>query len=132
MTLLYQTYDDLRCCCSKRVFPVENRKSSRYPLICPISFSGDHMAGEGLVVNISAQGCLIGTHKNAQERTQLTLRVSLPDEASPVIVEQAVVRWSMEREFGVEFLRMQPEEQARLSRFVRTLEARPSHSRIPT
>ena len=110
---------------------MENRKCSRYPLICPIAFSGDHMAGEGLVVNLSAQGCLIGTHENAKERTSLTLRVSLPDEASPMMIDQAVVRWSMEREFGVEFIHMQPEDQARLSRFVRTLETRPSHSRIP-
>ncbi len=42
-------------------------------------------------------------------------------------VDLAAVRWSEGREFGLEFLRMQPEEQQRLRRFVSTLETQPGH-----
>ena len=55
------------------------------------------------------------------------LRVVLPDQAVPLKVDLAAVRWSSEREFGLEFLRMQPEEQVRLRRFVSTLETGASH-----
>ena len=102
---------------------MENRKSPRYPVLCPISFSGDHMAGEGTVVNLSGHGCSVGSEKNAKERTYLALYVFLPDQASPMKVDQAVVRWAMEGAFGLEFLHMEPEEQERLRRFVSALEA---------
>ena len=62
------------------------------------------------MVNLSAQGCLVGSYENARERTYLTLHVSLPEQASPILVDHAVVRWLMERAFGVEFLCMQPQE----------------------
>ncbi len=55
------------------------------------------------------------------------LRVVLPDQAVPLKVDLAAVRWSEGREFGLEFLRMQPEEQQRLRRFVSTLETQPGH-----
>ena len=45
----------------------------------------------------------------------------------PMKVDQAVVRWAKQQEFGLEFLSIWPEEQARLRRFVSTLETRPSY-----
>ena len=57
----------------------------------------------------------------------LALRVALPDHAPPMEVTLAAVRWSKGQKFGLEFLRMQPEEQDRLRRFVRTLETATSH-----
>ncbi len=55
------------------------------------------------------------------------VRLYLPDEAMPVDVDRAVVRWAIGREFELEFLRIGPEAQARLGRFLSTLEAGSSH-----
>ncbi len=62
-----------------------------------------------------------------QRGNYFALHVLLPDQAVPMKVDLAAVRWSSGREFGLEFLRMQPEEQARLRGFVSTLETGPSH-----
>ena len=105
---------------------MEQRKASRYSVPCPIAFSGDHIGGEGTVVNISGHGCSVGSEKSIGEGTYLTLYVSLPDQASAMKVDLAVVRWAAKLAFGLEFIRMQPEEQVRLRRFVSTLETGPS------
>ncbi len=85
------------------------RYARRYQVHCPITLLGDHLVGEGTVRNVS------------------TVRVLLPDQAVPRKVDLAVVRWSRGREFGLEFLRMQPEEQDRLRRFVTALERGSRH-----
>ncbi len=50
----------------------------------------------------------------------LEVELSLPNDNSPVSIELAVVRWTQEGEFGLDFLRINPDEQARLRRFVKT------------
>jgi len=55
------------------------------------------------------------------------LRIFMPEQDAPVVVDRAQVRWTARGLFGLEFLAMQREEQARLRRFVSTLETGPSH-----
>ncbi len=85
------------------------RYARRYQVHCPITLLGDHLVGEGTVRNVS------------------TVRVLLPDQAVPMKVDLAVVRWSRGREFGLEFLRMQPEERDRLRRVITALERGSRH-----
>lgn len=85
------------------------RYARRYQVHCPITLLGDHLVGEGTVRNVS------------------TVRVLLPDQAVPMKVDLAVVRWSRGREFGLKFLRMQPEEQDRLRRVITALERGSRH-----
>ncbi len=85
------------------------RYARRYQVHCPITLLGDHLVGEGTVRNVSTE------------------RVLLPDQAVPMKVDLAVVRWSRGREFGLEFLRMQPEERDRLRRVITALERGSRH-----
>ncbi len=103
------------------------RYTHRYPIQCPVTFLGDHLVGEGTVRNVSQGGWKVDSDQPVQRGHYFALRVLLPDQAVPVKVDLAAVRWSSGREFGLEFLRMQPQEQARLRRFVSTLEAWQSH-----
>ena len=80
--------------------------------------------GEGIVVNLSLGGCLIRSGQKVQRGECLALRIFIPDQDSPLVVDQAEVRFSGRRLYVLEFLRMQPEEQARLHRFLDTLEKR--------
>ncbi len=52
---------------------------------------------------------------------------SLPDQAPPMDIELAAVRWAKGQEFGLEFLIMGREEEERLDRFVGTLQSGTSH-----
>ncbi len=84
--------------------------------------------GEGTVHNTSTGGWKADSDQPVQRGNYFGLRVLLLDQAVPMKVDLAVVRWSSEREFGLEFVRMYPEEQARLRRFLSTLETATSHS----
>ncbi len=107
--------------------PMHLRYAHRYPVQCPITFLGDHLVGQGTVRNVSTGGWKVESDQAIKHGNYFALRVLLPDQAPPMKVDLAAVRWSSEREFGLEFLQMQPEEQARLRRFVSALEKAPRH-----
>ena len=108
---------------------MEQRKHLRFAIQLPIAFSGDDISGEGTVIDISKGGwhVTVASNHNVPTGTYLALRIELPDHAPPLKVELAAVRWSQGRNFGLEFLRMGDEEQARLHRFVSTLETNTPH-----
>ena len=56
----------------------------------------------------------------------MELRLYMPDDLMPMEVDQAMVRWSQGREFGLQFLRMRPEEKERFHRFIGTFDRKPS------
>ncbi len=105
------------------------RYAHRYPLQCPITLHspGGYLVGEGTVLNVSTGGWKVDSDQPVQRGNYFGLRVLLPDQGLPLKVGLATVRWSSGREFGLEFLRMQPEEQVRLRRFVSSLETGLSH-----
>ncbi len=107
---------------------MDRRLAPRFRVHLPISFSGDSLTGEGIVVNLSLGGCAVESEQKVQRWKYLTLRIFLPDQGAPLVVDRAQVRSSHKRQLlPLEFLDMQPEEQARLRRFVSTLETQPSH-----
>jgi len=107
---------------------MDRRLAPRFKVHLPISFSGDSLTGEGIVVSLSLGGCTIESEQKVQRWKYLTLRIFMPDQDAPLVVDRAQVRSSRRRRLLVlEFLAMQPEEQARLRRVVSTLETGPSH-----
>jgi len=79
------------------------RKPTHFQVNLPVSFSGDRVAGEGTVYNLSTGGC-----KAEQD--------------SPITVAVAAVRWAMGRDFGVEFISLPADDQEHLRRYLQTLE----------
>ncbi len=108
---------------------MDRRKHPRYDISLPVAFSGPGGEGEGKVVNLSREGCGIASKVKPRVGTYLDLRLQLPDDASPLRIESAAVRWITEQEFGVQFLYMVQDVHARLDVFVDTLEGRtaPQH-----
>lgn len=90
------------------------RTSPRLSIRCSGIFAGDYIEGEGTAVNISVGGAKIVSAQGVPEGTHLSLRLYLLDAEQPLDVELARVRWTAAREFGVQFLRLQPQAQARL------------------
>ncbi len=85
------------------------------------------MSEAGTVTDLSLSGCKVDSKASVYIGMYLTLQMYLPGHESPLKLDQAVVRWAKEHEFGLEFISMRPEEEERLRRFVSTLETRPSH-----
>lgn len=104
---------------------MELRKNLRSAVQLPISFKGDQIAGDGVVFNLSLEGCAVGTDAIVKPGTYLGLRIQTPQYEMPIEVELAAVRWSEARKFGLEFIRIRADEQDRLRQFVKTLEMSP-------
>jgi hypothetical protein len=78
--------------------------------------------GEGLLLDLSLQGCHITGVPPCACGSRLRLQLWLPDQAQPMAVEQAVVRWIKTDQFGVSFLDVPPDTRARLAQVFRLLD----------
>jgi c-di-GMP-binding flagellar brake protein YcgR len=83
------------------------------------------VGGEGSVVDLSIGGCRIESPTDVQPGAALELRIAAIEHEPPIQIHQALVRWSRERQFGLEFVMMAPEEWARLQHTVKQIEMEP-------
>lgn len=77
--------------------------------------------GQGMLLDLSLQGCRITGTPPFPCGTRLRLQLWLPDQSEPVKIEQAVVRWLSKDQFGVSFQDVPPEARARLEHVFRLL-----------
>ncbi len=86
--------------------------------------------GEGTVIDLSKRGwkaTVVISSQSVRPGMYLKLRLYLPDQAPPMDVDSAAVRWAKGQEFGLEFLIMGSEQEERLRRFLSTLETHTSY-----
>jgi PilZ domain-containing protein len=102
---------------------MEGRKHTRFAVQLPVSFSGDRLSDAGTILNLSAEGCAITSETVARVATYLQLTMRLLEREEPVQVDLAAVRWVSKSRFGVEFIKIRPEEGERLKKFVKALES---------
>lgn len=81
-----------------------------------------------MVQQISLKGCRVASATSVQPGTELELRIAVPGEVPALKVELAVVRWAREREFGLSFVALRPEEQERLARLLSECDLYQEHS----
>lgn len=101
---------------------MEKREFVRVPVELPVSFSGEGIAGGGLVSRLSARGCTMKTEELLVAGTPLALHIQLPAQDAPLKVDLAEVRWAEGEECGLEFVRLRLEEKQRLQRFISALQ----------
>lgn len=98
---------------------MERRHHTRQPVHLPISFSGREVRGEGIVEDLSGQGCVIQSQTAVREGTVLRLEILVPDHYSAAEVERAVVQWTAPRRFGLRFERVSSQTRVRLGRIIK-------------
>lgn len=105
---------------------MEQRKNRRFHVQFRSSFSSIAMVGgEGTVVDLSIRGCRIESPTDVQPGASLEVRIAVIEHEPPIQIQQALVRWSRGRQFGLEFETMVPEEWARLQHTVKQIEMEP-------
>jgi len=102
---------------------MEGRKHTRFAVQLPVSFRGDRLSNGGTILNVSEEGCAITSETAAGAAAYLQLTMQLWEREEPVQVDLAAVRWSSATRFGVEFIKIRPEEGERLKKFVKMLES---------
>lgn len=103
---------------------MELRKSPRLRVEFRSAFSGEGTEGEGKVLNLSMDGCKIESDISVQKDDVLALRIHVPQFDYPIQIEQATVRWTKGKEFGLEFMRVFPEGLKQLHRLITDLDQR--------
>ncbi len=81
-------------------------------------FAGAQFIGEGTLLNLSPDGCLLECERTVMEGSYLALRLLLPDNARALVIELTAVRWVRTHYLGIEFLRLPTPERNRLDRFL--------------
>lgn len=110
----------------------DHRKYQRFPVFLPVSFDDGGIAQAGTVVDISREGGRIKGTGAVPAMKYFRVEIQLNDPHDTLAVDLAVMRWSRNGEFGVEFIRMEPDQQARLRSVIRNCEearARQDHRR---
>jgi c-di-GMP-binding flagellar brake protein YcgR len=102
---------------------MEGRKHTRFAVQLPVSFREDQLSHGGTILNLSAEGCAITSETVSGASVYLQLTMQLREREEPVQVDLAAVRWSYAMRFGVEFIKIRPEEGERLKQFVKALES---------
>lgn len=77
--------------------------------------------GEGMLLDLSLQGCRIKGVPSFPCGTRLRLQLWFPDQAQPANVDLAAVRWITGEEFGVRFLEVSQDVRGRIEQVVRLL-----------
>jgi len=101
---------------------MKGRKHTRFAVQLPVSFKGDQLS-EGTILNVSEEGCAITAETIADVAAYLQMMMHLRAGEEPIQVDLAAVRWSSATMFGVEFIKICPEEEGRLKKFVKALES---------
>lgn len=99
----------------------DRREYDRMEISFPVTFFGQGIKGEGIVINVSMGGCTLRTQTKLETGAILNLSLQISKDVPGVVVDAGVVR-SMRAEIaGIEFLLWQQSERERLQLFVRGL-----------
>ncbi|MEI8013879.1 MAG: PilZ domain-containing protein [Nitrospira sp.] len=97
----------------------EQRQHIRYQVEFPARIAGAH-AGIGIVYNLGMGGCKVVSDLGVTRNALLTMHLQIPEQTMAITIQAARVQWTMEFEFGVEFLELQDLERTRLGQFLAT------------
>ena len=101
---------------------MEHRQQVRFPVLMRTVFvCSNAMAGEGVVENVSMDGCKVRSTTTVESCAELRLQLYPSLEAPQIEVQRAVVNWAGDGQFGVRFSEMGHEHKTRLRRLVNTL-----------
>ncbi len=99
----------------------DRRDYERIEMKFPVSFFGQDIKGEGIVITVSMGGCTLQTQAKLEVGAILNLSLQISKDVPPVIVDAGAVRNVRDGIIGVEFLLWQQSERERLQLFVRGL-----------
>ena len=95
----------------------KERCEPRIPLQASISYLTPEITAKGLVLDVSREGLRIESHDPVHIGMRLTLVLYFSKDQEPVMIENATVQWAMGTHFGVKFVKLSQDAEARLNNF---------------
>lgn len=93
---------------------MSKRKHARVVLHRRVEYQHAQGQADGMLMDLTLHGCRIKGAHPFSGGTRLRLQLWLADQAQPVKVELAAVRWVTDDQFAVSFLEVSPDDRARL------------------
>lgn len=100
----------------------ERRIEPRFTTQFRSTFSGQHVEGQGRALDLSQGGCRIESEMRVAEGHSFECRLHVPGLDWPLRIDEAIVRWVQGTMFGIAFIRLRPEEHAKLKIVIDNLE----------
>ena len=91
----------------------QRRRMSRHAIFLPVEVNGKKGV-KGLTNDLSLEGCRISGNLAVRHGQHLPLRLHLPGEEPPIVVQRAAVRWVGKKDFGLQFMSIPSSERERL------------------
>ena len=95
-----------------------SRNNSRYRVEYGGSFAGERISAQGVILDLSLEGCRARSAEAFNKGDFLRVLIDAPRYEKPLHVTLAVVRWSNGQEFGMEFIKMEQDDQQRFRQLI--------------
>jgi len=73
---------------------------------------------EGAALDLSLGGARIESALEVQPGAQIAIKLIVPGDDTPILIEQARVQWTIDRTFGVRFVEMRQQEMDELEQLI--------------
>jgi len=100
---------------------MEKRQQPRFTSQFRSTFSGGQREGQGRTLDLSSGGCKIETDLPVVVGASFECRIYIPGLDWPLRIDEAQVRWVKANTFGIQFTKIQPDEEAKLKRVIASL-----------
>src|ERR1700704_2241102 len=100
---------------------MEQRRQARFTAQFRSTFSGGQREGQGRTLDLSTGGCKIETDLSVVVGDSFECRIYVPGLDWPLRIDGAQVRWVKAGTFGIQFTKIQPDEEAKLKSVLASL-----------
>ncbi len=100
----------------------ERRQHRRIPAQLKSLLQGNSHEVEGVTLDLSIGGARIESEIDVFPGKQIQVRLVVPGEEEPLLIDQALVRWVDEDTFGIEFLKVNQERRDDLEELIDAFE----------
>ena len=105
----------------KEESPMEKRQQPRFTSQFRSTFSGGQREGQGRTLDLSTGGCMIETDLPVVVGASFECRIYIPGLDWPLRIDEAKVRWVKAGTFGIQFTKIQPDEETKLKQVIASL-----------
>jgi PilZ domain len=102
--------------------PTDKRQQPRFTSQFRSTISGGQGEGQGRTLDLSAGGCMIETDLPVVVGALFECRIYVPGLDWPLRIDEAHVRWVKTNTFGIQFMKIHPDEEAKLKQVIVTLD----------
>ncbi|OQW36981.1 MAG: hypothetical protein A4E19_14700 [Nitrospira sp. SG-bin1] len=97
---------------------MERRRHRRVPAQVKSLLRANSHEVEGEARDLSLGGARIESSLDVQPGTQIAVKLIVPGDDTPILIEQARVQWTVDRTFGVRFLDVRQQELDELEQLI--------------